>query len=273
MTTAAAPLSLAVALFGTEEAVPEAVTLRAGPLEASLDAGNLRHGREAVRGIGFVARDRGRGTCVPAMTGLAESDDRRGVRALAVATPAGIVARLSNLTGRPRRIRVDGAPSAGRTSTRRLDAGHLRASLPRSRGVGGDGGGGLARPDRARALRRGPAGPARLSAAGSAAAPGDRRKNAVGPTFRLEVPVGGCLIKKRSVDPLLNQWLRSGGRGPCRSRCVFDGSLAGRCDLSHNGRGGSGLSSRPSPPPAVSAAPGSRDLPYAAVPRPTPPAG
>ena len=42
-------------LFGTEEPVPETPVLRAGPLECSLDAGNLRHikihGVEAIREI------------------------------------------------------------------------------------------------------------------------------------------------------------------------------------------------------------------------------
>lgn len=130
-TAAAAPPSLAVALLGIEGAVPETVALRAGPLEASLDAGNLRHlrlhGREAVRGIGSVVRDRGTGA--PAITGLAESDGPRAVRVPAVAMHAGIVAWFSNVTGRPHRIRVEGAPSAGGTLIRRLDAdtfAHLR---------------------------------------------------------------------------------------------------------------------------------------------------
>jgi hypothetical protein len=66
-------------LFGTEEPVPETATLRAGPLEASLDAGNLRHvtiaGREAVRAVSFVVRDRDWGTYGPAITNL---DVRQG---------------------------------------------------------------------------------------------------------------------------------------------------------------------------------------------------
>lgn len=58
--------SLAVKLFGTDE--PAAVTrvLRAGPLTAELDAGNLRYirfgGREAIRAISYVARDQYWGT-------------------------------------------------------------------------------------------------------------------------------------------------------------------------------------------------------------------
>lgn len=72
--------SLALRLFGTEEPVPECPTLRAGPLEASLDAGNLRHikigGVEAIRAVSFIVRDRNWGTYGPEITGLAI--DQRG---------------------------------------------------------------------------------------------------------------------------------------------------------------------------------------------------
>lgn len=53
--------SRAVMLFGTDEPPAETRILRAGPLTAELDAGNLRYirfgGREAIRAISYVARD------------------------------------------------------------------------------------------------------------------------------------------------------------------------------------------------------------------------
>ena len=58
--------SRSIKLFGTEEPVSEPVALKAGPLEASLDAGNLRYirvgGNEALRAIAFLVRDRNWGT-------------------------------------------------------------------------------------------------------------------------------------------------------------------------------------------------------------------
>ena len=55
-----------VALYGTEEPVTPPVELRAGPLTAELEAGNLRHirlgGVEVIRGIAFLVRDRHWGT-------------------------------------------------------------------------------------------------------------------------------------------------------------------------------------------------------------------
>jgi hypothetical protein len=53
-------------LFGTIEPAPERRRLRAGPLSAVLEEGNLReigwHGAEAVRAINYLARDRSWGT-------------------------------------------------------------------------------------------------------------------------------------------------------------------------------------------------------------------
>jgi len=71
-----------VKLFGTEEPVSEMPTLRAGALEASLDAGNLRYvkvgGQEAIRAIAFLARDRNWGTYNPEISNLRteQGDDR-----------------------------------------------------------------------------------------------------------------------------------------------------------------------------------------------------
>ena len=77
-------MSGAMKLFGTEEPVPECPVLRAGPLEASLDAGNLRHirlhGREAIRAISYIVRDRNWGTYNPTITNLRIEQDADGFR-------------------------------------------------------------------------------------------------------------------------------------------------------------------------------------------------
>lgn len=71
-----------VKLFGTDEPVSEMPTLRAGPLEARLDVGNLRYvkvgGKEAIRAIAFLARDRNWGTYNPEISNLRteQGDDR-----------------------------------------------------------------------------------------------------------------------------------------------------------------------------------------------------
>lgn len=74
--------SRAVTLFGTEEMPPEPRVLRAGLLEASLEAGNLRYirigGREALRAIAFLVRDRNWGTYNPEISDLEVTSDERG---------------------------------------------------------------------------------------------------------------------------------------------------------------------------------------------------
>jgi len=66
--------SVAVKRFGTEEPVAEPTLLRAGSLEARLEAGNLRYikvgGKEALRAIAFLVRDRNWGTYNPEILGL-----------------------------------------------------------------------------------------------------------------------------------------------------------------------------------------------------------
>ena len=66
--------SRAVALFGTEEKVTPRKTLRAGPLTCELDGGNLRYvrigGKEALRAIAFIVRDRNWGTYNPEISNL-----------------------------------------------------------------------------------------------------------------------------------------------------------------------------------------------------------
>jgi hypothetical protein len=60
-----------VRLFGTAEPLPEVRHLQAGPLSADLVAGNLRSvrlgGREVLRAIAYVVRDRDWGTYAPAV--------------------------------------------------------------------------------------------------------------------------------------------------------------------------------------------------------------
>ena len=74
--------SRAIMLFGTEEPAAETRLLKAGPLSAELDAGNLRYirhgGREAIRAIAYVVRDRFWGTFNPEIRDLAveEAGDR-----------------------------------------------------------------------------------------------------------------------------------------------------------------------------------------------------
>lgn len=74
--------SRAIKLFGSDEPAAETWLLRAGPLTAELDADNLRYirhdGREAIRAISFVARDRYWGTFNPEIRDLAveETGDR-----------------------------------------------------------------------------------------------------------------------------------------------------------------------------------------------------
>ncbi|HUS52511.1 MAG TPA: hypothetical protein VMY41_00695 [Thermohalobaculum sp.] len=67
--------SLAVKLFGTDEPAPQTRVLRAGPLTAELDAGNLRYirfgGREAIRAIAYVVRDQYWGTFNVSITDFA----------------------------------------------------------------------------------------------------------------------------------------------------------------------------------------------------------
>lgn len=81
----AAP-SREIKLFGTDEPVAESRVLRAGPLSAEFDAGSLRYirhaGREAIRAISYVVRDRYWGTYNPAISGLEveEAPDRFRVR-------------------------------------------------------------------------------------------------------------------------------------------------------------------------------------------------
>ena len=74
--------SLAIKLFGTEEPVVPMRTLRAGPLTAEFDQGALRFikigGKEAIRNIAFVVRDKDWGTYNPAISNLEVSQSDQG---------------------------------------------------------------------------------------------------------------------------------------------------------------------------------------------------
>ena len=64
--------------------MPETPVLRAGPLECSLDAGNLRHikvhGVEAIRAVSYIVRDRNWGTYGPEISNLKIEQDAGGFR-------------------------------------------------------------------------------------------------------------------------------------------------------------------------------------------------
>jgi D-apionolactonase len=66
--------SRSVRLFGTHQSVDPPVLLKSGALSAELEAGNLRYirwnGRELLRAVSFVVRDRNWGTYNPAITDL-----------------------------------------------------------------------------------------------------------------------------------------------------------------------------------------------------------
>jgi hypothetical protein len=63
-----------ILLFGTDAEIPRRDQLAAGGLTAELEDGNLRHirigGREAIRGIAYLVRDRNWGTYAPVIKDL-----------------------------------------------------------------------------------------------------------------------------------------------------------------------------------------------------------
>lgn len=74
--------SRSIKLFGTDEPVGETTVLTAGDLSATLEAGNLRYitvgGKEALRGIAFLVRDRNWGTYNAEITNLTVAQDPDG---------------------------------------------------------------------------------------------------------------------------------------------------------------------------------------------------
>src|SRR5262245_20038051 len=73
-----------IALFGTTEAPPKRIELRAGPVTATLEAGALRwirfDGTEALRGIAFLVRDRNWNTPSPHLSHLKIHQTEEGFR-------------------------------------------------------------------------------------------------------------------------------------------------------------------------------------------------
>lgn len=74
--------SRSIRLFGTEEPVGETTVLTAGDLSATLEAGNLRYitvaGKEALRAIAFLVRDRNWGTYNAEISNLSIAQDPDG---------------------------------------------------------------------------------------------------------------------------------------------------------------------------------------------------
>ena len=67
-------ISDSIRLYGTDETVEPPRILQAGPLTVEFDAGNLRHiryhGREMIRAVSFVVRDKNWGTYAPQIAHL-----------------------------------------------------------------------------------------------------------------------------------------------------------------------------------------------------------
>src|SRR5215469_2011050 len=67
-------ISDSIRLYGTNEPVEPPRLLQAGPLSAEFEGGNLRyiryHGREMMRAVSFIVRDRNWGTYAPQITQL-----------------------------------------------------------------------------------------------------------------------------------------------------------------------------------------------------------
>jgi hypothetical protein len=76
--------SLSVRLFGTEEPVEPPRILKAGPLTAELEAGNLRYirfeGRELLRAVSFIVRNRNWGTYNPRIGQMQVQSSNEGFR-------------------------------------------------------------------------------------------------------------------------------------------------------------------------------------------------
>jgi D-apionolactonase len=90
----AASIPDSIRLFGTLQPVSPPRKLTAGPLTAELDAGNLRyirfHGREMMRAVSFIVRDKNWGTYNPVISNeiIEETDDSFRVSYDAVAKDA-----------------------------------------------------------------------------------------------------------------------------------------------------------------------------------------
>ena len=115
-----------VRLYGTEQPPAEPRVLRAGPLSAELDAGNLRHvrvnGTEAIRAVSFIVRDRDWGTYDPEVSELSieEGEDRFEVTYRAVAREGSRTFEYrARIVGTPERLAFEArgeAPSGFETN-------------------------------------------------------------------------------------------------------------------------------------------------------------
>src|ERR1700742_1340794 len=67
-------ISDSIRLYGTDEPLEPPRIMKAGPLTLEFETGNLRHlrydGREMIRAISFVVRDKNWGTYAPQITNL-----------------------------------------------------------------------------------------------------------------------------------------------------------------------------------------------------------
>jgi D-apionolactonase len=76
--------SRAIKLYGTEEPIGETTALSAGALEGTLDTGNLRYikigGKEAIRAISYLVRNRNWGTYNPEISNLTIDQGASGFR-------------------------------------------------------------------------------------------------------------------------------------------------------------------------------------------------
>jgi D-apionolactonase len=88
-----------IRLYGTEEVVEPPRIVRAGPLSAEFEAGNLRHirfhGQEMLRAISFVVRDENWGTYAPQITHLEFEEEPESFRISYDATVGGEKLRYS----------------------------------------------------------------------------------------------------------------------------------------------------------------------------------
>jgi D-apionolactonase len=98
----------AIKLFGTEEPVPERRVLNAGPLSATLEAGQLRWIKlgdaEVIRGIAFLIRDRNWSTVSPQISNLKIDESGGGFRVTFDAlcrTPDGDIPWTADYRGTP----------------------------------------------------------------------------------------------------------------------------------------------------------------------------
>lgn len=116
-----------IVYFGTEQAVPPETIVRAGPVSARFDSGNLRYLKvgdvEILRAVQFIVRDRDWGTYSPKLDNLTVTQDDTGFRIAFDALCADDAQRLSYnavIEGTPDRItfRVRATPQTAFVTNR-----------------------------------------------------------------------------------------------------------------------------------------------------------